>query len=141
MFFSLTAAPSHPMRYSIETDRLQPLSWGAAGRSLLAWLTEEEIAEVIRRSEPSPLDARPLDPDELRESLAEIRRKGHSVTYAQRTPDAYGIAVPFFDADRQVRGNLAYTIPNFRFNKKAVPRLISLLEKARDDLETRLGFR
>jgi DNA-binding IclR family transcriptional regulator len=32
MFFSQTAAPSHPMRYAIETNRLQPLTWGATGR-------------------------------------------------------------------------------------------------------------
>jgi DNA-binding IclR family transcriptional regulator len=141
MFFALTAAPSHPMRYAIETNKLQPLAWGATGRALLAWLTEEEIAEVIRRREPSPLDGRALDAAELRASLQAIREQGTAVTHSQRTPQAYGLAAPFFDREGQVRGNLAFTIPDFRFRRKDAPRLTKLLEEAARDLERRLGWR
>lgn len=141
MFFALTAAPSHPMRYAIETNKLEPLAWGATGRTLLAWLTEEEVEQVIRRGEPSPLDGRPLDPVELRASLKAIRGKGTAVTHSQRTPQAYGIAAPFFDSEGKVRGNLAFTIPEFRFHQRDVPRLTKLLEQAARDLERRLGWK
>lgn len=140
MFFSLTAAPAHPMRYAIETNRLQPLTWGATGRALLAWLSEEEVEEVIRRAEPSPLDGRPLDSAELRESLQSIREAGTAFTHSQRTPQAYGIAAPFFDGEGRVQGNLAFTIPEFRFKKRDLPRLVKLLEEAARELERRLGW-
>ena len=140
MFFPLTAAPSHPMRYTIETNRLQPLAWGATGRALLAWLTDEEIEEVVRRAEPSPLDGRPLDGEELRQSLREIRKKGSAVTHSQRTPGAYGLAVPFFDSNGEVRGNVAFTVPDFRFKARKVPELLNLLQEAATELSRRLGW-
>jgi IclR family KDG regulon transcriptional repressor len=140
MFFSQTAAPSHPMRYAIETNRLQPLTWGATGRALLAWLQPTEIEEAIRRSEASPLDGRPLDVEELRASLQCIRTDGYAVTHSQRTPDAYGVAVPLFDREGQVRGNLAFTIPDFRFRQRDVAKLVSLLKDAAEELTRRVGW-
>lgn len=140
MFFSLTAAPADPMRYTIECNRLQPLGWGASGRSLLAFLSEAEIEEVIRRAEPSPLDGRPLDPAELRASLAEIQQQGTAVTHAQRTPHAWGLAVPFFDRGGQVRGNVAFTIPEFRYREENRKMLLDLLADGARDLSHQLGW-
>jgi DNA-binding IclR family transcriptional regulator len=140
MFFSMTASPPHPMRYTIETNRLEPLGWGASGRALLAYLSSEEIEEVIRRSEPSPLDGRVLKPTELRRSLKEIRESGHAVTKSQRTPDAFGLAVPFFDANGQVRGNLTLTIPDFRFDPGRQQEWLALLHQGADELTRRLGW-
>jgi DNA-binding IclR family transcriptional regulator len=110
------------------------------GRDRAAWLTAEEIEEVIRRSEPSPLDNRPLDVEELRASLARIRAEGCAVTHSQRTPDAYGVAVPLFDREGQVRANLAFTIPDFRFRQRDVPKLVSLLKGAAEELGRRVGW-
>jgi DNA-binding IclR family transcriptional regulator len=140
MYFSLTASPAHPMRYTIEKNRLQPLSWGATGRTLLAFLTPEEIDEVIRRAEPSPLDGRPLDPEELRRSLEAIRRDGYAITYAQRAPDSYGMAVPFFDRRGEVRGNITLTIPDFRFEAHDRQQLVALLREAVAALSRQLGW-
>jgi IclR family KDG regulon transcriptional repressor len=139
MYFALTAAPPDPMRYTFETHRLQPLGWGASGRALLAYMSAEEVAEVICRAEPSPLDGRPLDADELRKSLAAIRKAGHAVTHAQRTPRAWGIAVPFFGAAGEIHGNVTFTVPEFRFHRKQVPKLLTLLQAAVAEIEASLG--
>jgi IclR family KDG regulon transcriptional repressor len=140
MFFSLTASPAHPMRYRIEKNRLEPLAWGATGRALLAFLSPEEIDEVIRRAEPSPLDGRPLAPAELRRALKTIRTDGYAVSYAQRAPDSYGVAVPFFDARGEVQGNIALTIPDFRFESHNQDRLVALLREAVESLTRQLGW-
>jgi DNA-binding IclR family transcriptional regulator len=140
MFFSLSASPLHPLRYSIEKNRLEPLTWGATGRTLLAYLSQEEIDEAIKRAEPSPLDGRPLDPAELLAALAAIRNDGHAVSYAQRAPGAYGIAVPFFDAQGEVYGNVALTIPDFRFDAAKQDRFLDLLRGAASRLTRGLGW-
>jgi IclR family KDG regulon transcriptional repressor len=127
MFFAAKAEPSAPMRYVIETNTLGPLSWGATGRAILAHLTEAEIAEVIRRAEPSPGDGRPLDAKELRASLAEIRAKGYAITQKQRTQEGVGIAVPFFDAAGEVAGNVGVTVPAFRFRRRSEPIFVRAL--------------
>ncbi len=140
MFFALTASPSHPMRYTIRTNVLEPLNWGATGRVLLAYLTPEEIEETIQRASPSPLDKRPLDEAELRQSLEEIRVAGYAVTHAQRTPNAVGLAVPFFDARGEVRGNVALTVPEFRFEPGKQEELLALLRHAAADLTRKMGW-
>jgi DNA-binding IclR family transcriptional regulator len=140
MFFALTASPAHPLRYRIEKNRLEPLGWGAAGRSLLAFLSEDEIEQVIARAEPSPLDARPMDKAELLRSLQTIRKQGHATSFAQRAPGAYGLSVPFFDFRGEVRGNLTLTIPDFRFDSARQDALLPLLRDATTLLMRRLGW-
>lgn len=139
MFFSLSASPSHPMRYAVELNRLQPLSWGAPARTLLAHLTEAEIATVIERAEPSPQDGRPLDAAELHDSLAKIRASGHAVTFGQRSADAYGIAAAFFGADGNAVGSINITVPAFRFEARRLGDLVELVRDGAARLTKQLG--
>jgi IclR family KDG regulon transcriptional repressor len=140
MFFARVASPTHPLRYTVELNRLQPLEWGSAGRALLAYLSPEEVEDVVARHEPSPLDGRPLDERELRAALATIRKVGYAESYSQRAPDTHGIAVPFFDAIGQVRGNLILTIPHFRFDASRLDGYVASLRRAVDELTYRLGW-
>jgi IclR family transcriptional regulator, KDG regulon repressor len=139
MFFAAKAEPPAPMRYVIETDTLGPLSWGATGRAILAYLTEAEVAEVIRRAEPSPSDGRPLDAKELLASLAEIRAKGYAITRKQRTLEGAGIAVPFFDAAGQVAGDVGVTVPAFRFRRRSEPIFVRALAGMAAKISEALG--
>lgn len=141
MFFSLSASPSHPMRYAVEKNLLQPLSWGAAARVMLAHLSPEEVEAVLARAEPSPLDGRALDVAELRESLEKIRREGSAVTYAQRSPDSWGIAAPFFDATGAVMGSINITVPSFRFGPNRADELSAHVRHAAAQLTRQLGGR
>jgi IclR family KDG regulon transcriptional repressor len=139
VFFAAKAETSAPMRYVIETNALGPLGWGASGRAILAYLTETEIAEVIRRAEPSPVDGRPLDAKELRKSLADIRAKGYAITQKQRTPEGVGISVPIFDAAGQVVGNVSVTVPTFRFRPRDEPVFVRALTKMAATVSEALG--
>ncbi len=140
MFFSHLASPAHPLRYTVELNRLQPLTWGSAGQSLLAFLTPEEIEQVLAREETSPLDGRKLDVPAVRAALEKIRQQGHAQSYSQRAPDTHGLAVPFFDGEGQVRGNMMLTIPHFRFDPAKVEAHLALLRKAVAELTRRLGW-
>jgi DNA-binding IclR family transcriptional regulator len=141
MFFSLIASPNDPMRYAMETNHLWPLSWGAFGRSLLAFLSASEVEEVIRRAEPSPMDNRPLVASELKKSLKQIRELGYAHTYQQRTTRSHGIAAPFFSATGEVLGNIAVAIPDFRFGEHNFDELVELVSEGARELTTKLGGR
>jgi IclR family KDG regulon transcriptional repressor len=127
VFFAAKAETSAPMRYVIETNILVPVGWGASGRAILAFLTEDEIAEVIRRAEPSPVDGRAMDAKELRASLADIRARGYAITQKQRTPEGVGISVPIFDASGRVVANVGVTVPAFRFQSTDEPKFVGAL--------------
>jgi IclR family KDG regulon transcriptional repressor len=139
VFFAAKAETTAPMRYVIETNTLGPLGWGASGRAILAYLTEAEIAEVIRRAEPSPVDGRPPDAKELRKSLADIRAKGYAITQKQRTPEGVGISVPIFDAAGQVVANVSVTVPTFRFRSRDESAFVRALAKMAATVSEALG--
>ncbi|MCR0985172.1 IclR family transcriptional regulator [Roseomonas populi] len=139
MFYAAKAEPDAPLRYVIELDLLQPLSWGASARSLLAHLTPAEIEEVVRRADPSPLDGRPLDVQELLASLESIRRDGYGVTHNQRTPGGVGVSAPFFDGAGEVRGNISLTIPAFRYREEDRARYAGLVLGAAAQISRLLG--
>jgi DNA-binding IclR family transcriptional regulator len=141
MFFSLSASPSHPMRYAVERNLLQTLAWGAPARAMLANLAPEEVEEVIAREEPSPRDGRPLNAAELRRSLAKIQREGHAITQGQRSPDSYGIAAPFFGATGEVLGSINITVPAFRYAAHNKDELVALVRDGAGQLTQQLGGR
>jgi len=134
MFFAAKSEPSVTMRYVVEINRLKPLSWGATGRSLLAYLSEAEIEAVIARAELSPASGAKFDPEELRAELCKIRKNGFATSRSQVAPDGVAVAVPFFDAAEKVFGNLAVTVPNYRFSEESGrlyrERLTQLAEEA-----------
>jgi DNA-binding IclR family transcriptional regulator len=76
----------------------------------------------------------------LRRALKTIRTDGYAVSYAQRAPDSYGVAVPFFDARGEVRGNIALTIPDFHFESHNQDRLVALLREAVESLTRQLDW-
>jgi DNA-binding IclR family transcriptional regulator len=141
MFFSDIAWPSHPLRYTVPLHQLQPLTWGAAGQSLLAFLDEPEIERAIGQAATSPLNGRPLDVPALRQTLARIRQSGYATSYAERAPDMHGLAVPFFDKGGQVRGHIMLTVPHFRYDPAHQERYLHLLREASDELARRLGWK
>jgi len=141
MFYASTASPADPMRYNIVLNKLEPLVWGATARVLLAHLSPAEIERAIKRKERAPVDGRAINRAELTKSLAEIRQKGFAVTHSHRTPEAVGIAVPFFGADGEVLGDFGFLIPEFRITRHSLADLVRALRIAAAAMSKQLGAR
>lgn len=139
MFFAAKSEPNAPMRYVIEINRLGSLAWGATGRALLAYLTEAEIETVLRRAEPSPANGAAFDPAALRAELAEIRRAGFAFSRGQRSLEGVALAVPFFDAASAILGNVAVTVPSFRYTEENGRRFLAALRDMAASLARTLG--
>ena len=139
MFYAATASPPDPMRYNIEVGALEPLVWGATARVILAHLEEQEIADAIKRREPSPAAGLELGKTELRRSLAEIRRDGYGITYAHRSLNTVGVAAPFFDGEGRVAGSLGFLIPEFRWASSPQDRVVRALVAAAAGMSRQLG--
>jgi DNA-binding IclR family transcriptional regulator len=130
----------NPLRYSV--DLFQPMSimWGATGRSVLAFLPESVVAELIEEAEPSPATGAPLPPaPKMMAELAQIRDRGYAITHGQKITDAVGIAAPVFAAGCQPVGSLCVTIPKYRFQPKMEPKIASVLVREADNLSKVYG--
>lgn len=130
MYYAATASPRDPMRYNLELNRPESLVWGATGRAVLAHLPDDLVEAAIAENPSAPASGEALDPAALRQDLADIRRSGYALTVSHRTRGAVGLAVPVFDAQGLVMGDVGLLIPEFRFGKHALEQLVEQLQGA-----------
>lgn len=75
----------HFMRVELARGFRHPLSRGASGRSILAFLPDERVKRIVARSD---------DPAALRRQLATVRRDGYAVSRDELTAGVQGVSVP-----------------------------------------------
>jgi IclR family pca regulon transcriptional regulator len=81
------------------------------GRVLLAALDEDEVDERLARIELAPLTARTVtDVDELRATLATVRRQGYAATDQELEEGLRSLAVPIHDASGSVAAALNVSV-------------------------------
>jgi len=105
------------LRYDLEENTLIPLAWGATARSILAFLPEEEIHDILNKAEPSQVTGDPID-ERTYADLAVPRQRGYAFTPGQRVEGAVGLGAPFYGANGKIVGSLCLTIPQNRFDPK-----------------------
>jgi DNA-binding IclR family transcriptional regulator len=104
------------VRYVLDEGSEIPLTAGAAGKAILAYLPQTG-------STPTSSEAN------IPEELERIRVQGWAATDSERVPDAHGIAAPFF-INGTVRGSVTATIPNHRIAGTPAEELIAAVVQA-----------
>jgi len=100
----------------------------AAGKAILAYLTEEELQEVLRRSglrQYSPFSISRL-PD-LKENLRLIRQRGYAVDHQELERGLSGVAAPVLGAHERVIAAVGIAGPTQRFRAKELAQKIALV--------------
>ncbi|MGP9818590.1 IclR family transcriptional regulator [Salinarimonas sp. NSM] len=132
----------HPLRYAIALYEPLSVLWGATGRSVLAFLPEDEVAAIHAAGEVSPATGRePPALDDLLGDLREIRRKGYALTFGQKIPGAVGFGVPVFERGHKVFGSLCVTIPQIRYDPSQEREIAGVLQRESAELSAALGNR
>jgi DNA-binding IclR family transcriptional regulator len=132
---------SHPLRYRIDLYQPHSLLWGATGRSVLAFLSPDEIEAAIRDADSSPATGEhPPARTAILADLTAICSRGYAITHGQKIEGAVGIGAPIFNSERRVIGSLCMTIPEARFNKKTQARLSQILMGRAGELSRALGY-
>ena len=111
-----------------------PLLYGAAGRILMAFMSDKERAAVLKTSP----GANALDRAVLEKELARFRRQGYALTRGQRIPGITAIAVPIFDSNGLVRNNLLLTGPSVRVDPRDAE-FVEIMVAAGQDVSNRIG--
>ncbi len=121
---------SRPLRRVINVGDRHPLTRGAAGRVLLAYLSEERRRDFLR-----------TDPFTTEEALAELRRSGYTVSLGEREEGVTSISAPVLDARREVVAALAMSGPSVRFEGPGFDDKIAKVKKYADLISEGLGRR
>jgi DNA-binding IclR family transcriptional regulator len=114
LMFTARMDSSNPLQYRIPLFFPITLVRGATGLSILAFLSDETIEEVIQREAKAEQLTR-SDVKLIRSELDATRARGFSITHGARFAGATGIAVPIMDLSSRVVGNVCLTLPTVRF--------------------------
>lgn len=101
--FVATGDPGHPLTYRIELNTALHLLRGAAGKVILAHLSDDVFLQVLAEAEKYSVD--PESP-ELAQQLDHVHKEGYLTTRNERLPGATGIAAPVFGVDDSVVGSV-----------------------------------
>lgn len=142
MMFAAVCESPHPLGYRVRQNEPVSVLTGASGRSILAWLPEREVDAMLAAESASPAVRKAVRSRRaLMEELAQIRARGHAVTYGQRIPGAVGVFSAVFDAQGAVVGCIGYTVPEQRHQPAQLPRLAAAARRYAGALSTALGCR
>ena len=131
---------SQPLRYVVELGKPVPIHAGATGRAILAGLTHDEAAALLKSTELVRLtDGTITDVDELLEMAAEDRELGYTVSRGERVEGGLAVAAPFFDGSGNCQGSVVFTGPLSRHDEANTATIGEAVALAARTLSARLG--
>lgn len=140
MMFAANVEATHPLRYIIELNRWFPVTAGASGLSILAFLPDSEIDSILKTTKliahtPNTI----INPRQLNSELSAIRKRGYAISRGQREAGAVGIGAPIFGHDACVVGDLVITSPEQRFDRAKADTLGKLVRSHAELITKDLG--
>lgn len=116
------------LRRVINVGDRHPLTRGAAGRVLLAYLPRERREALLA-----------ADPFTSEEALDELRHGGYTVSLGEREEGVTSIAAPVQDARYEVLAALAMSGPSVRFEGPGFSDKVAKVKKAAELISKALG--
>lgn len=130
---------SQLVRISVQVGAALPLTVGASGAAILAFLSESEIASAMRASWESSSEAeRAALESSLADRLRTVREQGYARSEGERIPDARSLAAPVRNRFGEVIGCMSVAALASRVTPSREHELASAVVRAADDLSNRL---
>ncbi|MBB5844568.1 DNA-binding IclR family transcriptional regulator [Conyzicola lurida] len=101
---------AQPIRVTIGVGDSHPLTGGASGNAILAFMPEKDIDLALTVPLLQYTSTTVVDPGEIRERLALVRERGWATTSGERVPLSRSIAVPVFGLDPEPAGALSVAV-------------------------------
>lgn len=111
-----------------------PLHIGAPNKTILAYMKEYEIQQVLDQ-----LNLSPNSTSILKQQLVEIRQNGYAISQSEKTEDTAAIAAPITGYNNKVLAALSVNVPGFRFTQERIPFLIEEVMKAAEEISKKIG--
>ncbi|MBU0928849.1 MAG: IclR family transcriptional regulator [Spirochaetes bacterium] len=119
---------TQPLRRVINVGDRHPLTRGAAGRVLLAYLPQAFRERLLAQ-----------DPFTTEDALAELRHGGYAVSLGEREEGVSSIAAPIQDARCEVVAALAMSGPSVRFEGPGFSDKVAKVKKTAELVSKALG--
>lgn len=119
-----------------------PSHLGGLGKSLLAFLPEEELNKIIYNGELKRFTKNTLtDPNKLKESLKKVREKGFAIDNEEVEIGLTCVGVPIRDFTGKVAAAISISGPTTRISKDMMPKYIENVLETGRKISWALGFK
>lgn len=98
---------SQLVRISVQVGAALPLTVGASGAAILAFLPESEIEAALKLPIPAIRDRTLTEPKAIRERLRETLERGYARTEGERVAEATSVAAPVRNRFDEVVGSIS----------------------------------
>jgi DNA-binding IclR family transcriptional regulator len=133
--------PSRSVRMITRIGATNPVHCTSVGKAILAFLPEDRVADVLRRTRFERFTHRTVaTPEALRVELEKTRRRGYAVDDEELEEGLRCIAVPVLDAQRQPVAAVSVSGPSFRVTAQKLPAIANHLLQCVRGISVDMGF-
>jgi DNA-binding IclR family transcriptional regulator len=133
--------PARSVRMITRVGASNPVHSTSVGKAILAFLPEERIADVIRRTKFERFTHRTIaTPEALRTEIEKTRRRGYAVDDEELEEGLRCIAVPVLDAQRHPVAAVSISGPSFRVTAQKLPAIANHLLQCVRGISADMGF-
>lgn len=133
--------PMRSVRMITRVGASNPVHCTSVGKAILAFLPEERIADVIRRTRFERFTNRTITtPEALRKEIEKTKRRGYAVDDEELEEGLRCIAVPLLDAQRHPVAAVSVSGPSFRVTAQKLPAIANCLLQCVRGISLDMGF-
>ncbi len=114
---------------------------GSVGKTLMAYLTEAEVDDLLARHPLQRFTPRSVtDPERFKEGLSEARKQGYGQDEGELVEGVIGIAAPIRDHSGKVIAAVGIVFSAFKADKRKRERMIGLVTEAARNISEAMGY-
>jgi DNA-binding IclR family transcriptional regulator len=133
--------PARSVRMITRIGSSNPVHCTSVGKAILAFLPEERINDILRRTKFERFTARTIATAEaLRTEIEKTRRRGYAVDDEEYEEGLRCIAVPLLDSQRFPVGAVSVSGPSFRVTAQKLPSIANHLVQCVRGISADMGF-
>jgi len=133
--------PARAVRMITRIGASNPVHCTSVGKAILAFLPEERIADILRRTRFERFTHRTIaTPEALRTEIEKTHRRGYAVDDEEFEEGLRCIAVPLLDAQRQPVAAVSVSGPSFRVTAQKLPSIANNLLQCVRGISADMGY-
>lgn len=133
--------PARSVRMITRIGASNPVYCTSVGKAMLAFLPEERIADVLRRTRFERFTPRTIStPEALRTEIEKTRRRGYAIDDEELEEGLRCIAVPILDAQRLPVAAISVSGPSFRVTAQKLPSIANHLLQCVRGISMDMGY-
>ncbi|WP_170960176.1 IclR family transcriptional regulator [Priestia megaterium] len=125
---------SKPLQYIIPIGELQPIPYGSSGKTILAFLEEDLIREIIQEERFTKEET-----EQIMEELNRIRKEKVHCSVSERLEGSTGVGSPIFNSFNEPIGSIILTAPTSRLTESIIKKASIDIRNAATEISTILG--